>query len=99
MRTIVLNRPLVLAFALAGVCVGAAALAWISDMPTAGAALLAGSSPGVVVTLFEALRGLDDRADEATRRSCRLAMALLMVPLFTLIALAARLWVSLPHDG
>jgi hypothetical protein len=73
------------------VCAGAALLSWAFEAPTAGAVLLAGSAPGILVTLYEILRALDDRADDATRRSALIALLLLLIPLATVLALAARL--------
>lgn len=87
----ILNRPLVIALALVGVCAVAAILAWPLDAPLAGAGLLAGSAPAIVVTVYEALRVLDPRADEATRRSTLAALALLLVPVVTLVAIAIRM--------
>jgi hypothetical protein len=83
------------------VCAGAALLSWAFDAPTAGAVLLASSSPGILVTLYEILRVLDERADDATRRSCQRALLLLLIPIASLLALAARLgerapWKALP---
>lgn len=87
----VVNRPLVLALALAALSLWAVVLAWALHAPVAAAVLAACLSPGIVVALYEALRVLDDRIDEATRRATRAALALLLVPLIVLLATAARL--------
>ena len=72
-------------------CACAAALAWVFDAPNAAAVLLASACPGIVLTFYEVLKVLDGPVGDATRRSCYLALALLLVPLVTLMALAARL--------
>jgi hypothetical protein len=81
----------VLALALVGVCAGSAVAAWAFDAPDAGAALLACACPGIVLTVYEVLKVLDGPVDEATRRSCWLALALLLVPVLALMALVARM--------
>jgi hypothetical protein len=78
-----------LALALLSACGGL--LIGILDAPDAGAVVLACTAPGIVVVLFAILRSLEGPADDATRRSGRLALVLLLVPLAMLIALAARL--------
>ena len=57
---------------------------------------MAAASPGILVTLYEILRVLDDQPDDATRRTCRLALLLLLVPMFALLAMVARLGASAP---
>ena len=84
------------ALALAAISAGGGILTWAFDSPDAGAVVLASSAPGVLVGLYEVMRALDGPADEATRRSCRLALVLLIVPFTTLIALAARLFERVP---
>jgi hypothetical protein len=84
----VLNRPLVIALALAAACAVAAALARVFDARLAAAGLVAASGPAILVALHEALRVLDARADEAARRSALLALALLLVPIAALAAIA-----------
>ena len=90
------RRPLVFAIALVALCAGAAVLTWVFEAPSAGALIAAGSSPGILVTLYEVLRVLDDQADDATRRACALALGLLLIPLATVVALVARLAQGLP---
>ena len=93
------RRPLLFAFATVASCAGAAVLTWVFDAPTAGALIVASASPGILVTLFEVLRALDDRPDDATRRTCLLALLLLVVPIATLMALVARLVGSASWKG
>ena len=90
------RRPLLFAMALVALCAAAAVLTWVFQAPNAGALIVAGSSPGILVTLYEVLRVLDDKADDATRRACALALGLLLIPLATLVALVARLAQGLP---
>lgn len=85
------RRPLLFASALAAICAGGAALAWVFDAPAAGALIVAGSSPGILVTLYEILRVLDEPLDAAARRSCTIALLLLLVPIAALIAMVAHL--------
>lgn len=49
---------------------------------------MASAAPVVVVTLYEALRALNDPVDEASERSAWLALGLLCVPIVTLLAMA-----------
>lgn len=89
----VLNRPLVIAIALVAASLAASILSVVFDAPMIAATLAAATSPGILVTLYEVLRVLDDRVDDTTRRSAFAALALLLVPLAVLFATAARLGV------
>lgn len=80
-----------LAVALVALCAGAAVLAWAFEAPLEAAGLVAGSSPVMIVALHQALRVLDQPVDEATRRSTRLALALLLVPAVALVVIAIRM--------
>jgi hypothetical protein len=72
-------------------CAGAAVFTCVIEAASAGALIVAGSSPGILVTLYEILRVLDDQADDATRRDCAIALGLLLIPLAALIVVVARL--------
>lgn len=84
----VLNRPLLFSLGLVALSACAGALGWVFHAPEAGAALAASSAPGVVITLYEALRTLNDPVDDADTRSACLALGLLCVPILTLLAAA-----------